>query len=240
MISALLLAVALGAAAAPGVVAPVPGPVVRGFAAPDNPFAAGHRGVDLAAAPGEHVRAALPGLVTFAGLVAGKGWVTIRHTQGVGRTLAGARLETTYGDLDPRLVVAGEQVEAGQVLGRLAATAGHLDWGARLDGRYIDPLGLLGRWEIHLVRDELPGSSLAAGRATGTVGVSSALGSVAYDTRRSLPGLGSRGLLVHVGSAGNHYTARAVGPAVRPVERRAGVQRSRPASGARPCEDQPP
>jgi murein DD-endopeptidase MepM/ murein hydrolase activator NlpD len=142
MISVLLLVAALG------VVAPVPGPVIRGFEAPPSPYAAGHRGVDLAAAPGEEVRAALPGLVTFSGLVAGKGWVTVRHEQAAGG------LETTYGDLDPRIVAAGDRVKAGQPLGLLDAAADHLDWGARLDGRYIDPLALLGQWEVHLVREE--------------------------------------------------------------------------------------
>lgn len=125
-------------------VRPVPGPVVREFVPPANPFAAGHRGVDLAAKPGEDVRSALPGLVTFSGLVAGRGWVTVRHS---------ANIETTYGSLDPRLVTAGDWVEAGHVLGRLATTADHLDWGARFDGGYVDPLSLLGRWEIHLVPD---------------------------------------------------------------------------------------
>ena len=125
-------------------VRPVPGPVVREFVAPANPFGAGHRGVDLAAGPGEDIRSALPGLVTFSGLVAGQGWVTVRHS---------ADLETTYGNLDPRQVSAGDRVEAGDVLGWLAPTAGHLDWGARWDGAYMDPLSLLERWEIHLVRD---------------------------------------------------------------------------------------
>ncbi|MGH8883638.1 MAG: M23 family metallopeptidase [Egibacteraceae bacterium] len=128
-----------------GAVRPVPGPVVREFVSPATPFGAGHRGADLAARPGEDVRSLLAGLVTFSGLVAGRGWVTVRHSED---------LETTYGDLDPRLVAAGDRVEAGQALGRLAPTADHLDWGARLDGAYVDPLSLLGRWEIHLVPDQ--------------------------------------------------------------------------------------
>ena len=138
-----------------GPVPPVPGPVVRPFDQPER-YAPGHRGTDLAAVPGEEVRAALPGLVTFAGRVAGRGWVTVRHD---------AHLDTTYGDLDPRLVAAGDWVEAGQPLGRLAPAAGHLDWGARMDGAYIDPLTLLGRWEVYLVAD--------SGRAHGPPRISS-------------------------------------------------------------------
>ncbi|MGH8900301.1 MAG: M23 family metallopeptidase [Egibacteraceae bacterium] len=126
------------------VVKPVPGHVLREFVPPVSPFGAGHRGADLAAGPGEDVRSVLPGLVTFSGRVAGQGWVTVRHS---------SDLETTYGDLDPRLVTAGDRVEAGQVLGRLGPGARHLDWGTRLDGVYVDPLSLLGQWEIHLVHD---------------------------------------------------------------------------------------
>lgn len=120
---------------------PVPGAVVRPFEAPATRYGPGHRGVDLAAAPGEVVRAALPGTVRFAGMVAGVGWVSLEH----------GGLITTYGDLDPREVVAGQRVTAGAPLGRLAAGAAHLDWGARVGEDYIDPLTLLGAWEVRLV-----------------------------------------------------------------------------------------
>jgi murein DD-endopeptidase MepM/ murein hydrolase activator NlpD len=139
MLALLLTLALLAPPAAP--VPPVPGAVVRAFDPPPTRFTAGHRGADLAAVPGEEVRAAMAGIVTFAGVVAGRGWVTVRHD---------GDLETTYGDLDPRLVAAGEQVTAGQVLGRLAPAATHLDWGARLAGEYVDPLSLLGRWEVYL------------------------------------------------------------------------------------------
>lgn len=124
------------------VVAPVDGAVVAPFDPPDHRFGPGHRGVDLAAEPGTPVRAALAGIVTFSGEVAGRGWVTVDH---------GGGLVTTYGVLDPREVAAGRHVAAGHVLGRLAASAEHLDWGARLHGEYIDPLRVLGRWRPHLV-----------------------------------------------------------------------------------------
>ena len=144
----ILLAVAVGAAA-PGAVAhdtqavpPVPGPVIRPFEPPDHEYGPGHRGVDLQAEPGEPVRAALPGQVHFSGVVAGTGWVSIDH---------GGGLRTTYGDLDPRQVSGGAQVQAGTVIGTLADEASHLDWGARVDGAYIDPMTLLGEWEVRLV-----------------------------------------------------------------------------------------
>jgi murein DD-endopeptidase MepM/ murein hydrolase activator NlpD len=131
-----------GSPGADAVHLPVDGEVVRTFSPPATPYGPGHRGVDLTAGPGEEVRAALAGAVAFAGPVAGVGWVTIDH---------GGGLHTTYGPLDPRTVGTGERVRAGQVVGMLAGDATHLDWGARLDGEYVDPLGLLGRWEAHLV-----------------------------------------------------------------------------------------
>lgn len=124
-----------------GAVLPVRGPLLRAFDPPASRYGAGHRGVDLAAAPGEVVRAALDGAVSFSGTVARVGWVTVDH---------GGGLSTTYGPLDPRLVRAGDSVEAGGRLGRLAGDALHLDWGARVGDTYIDPLSLLGRWEVHL------------------------------------------------------------------------------------------
>lgn len=124
------------------VLAPVDGAVVAPFDPPDRRYGPGHRGVDLAAGPGTPVRAALAGIVTFSGEVAGRGWVSVDH---------GGGLVTTYGVLDPREVAAGRHVAAGHVLGRLAPSAEHLDWGARLHGEYIDPLRVLGRWRPHLV-----------------------------------------------------------------------------------------
>jgi murein DD-endopeptidase MepM/ murein hydrolase activator NlpD len=123
------------------VLLPVPGGVTRTFDPPPAPYTAGHRGVDLAAAEGAEVRAALPGLVRFAGRVGGAGWVTVDH---------GGGLETTYGRLGPVLVSPGRRVLGGDVLGQLAPGTAHVDWGARLDGRYIDPLSLLGPWEPYL------------------------------------------------------------------------------------------
>lgn len=124
----------------PPAVAPVGGPVVRPFVPPASPYGPGHRGVDLAATPGEVVRAALPGTVTFAGVVARRAWVTVAHGDG---------LRTTYGGLRPA-VAAGERVVLGQALGR-AAAHGVVEWGARRDGDYIDPLALLGVGRVRLV-----------------------------------------------------------------------------------------
>ena len=88
VLGALVLAVLVGSTApssaspdrADGVWPLVPDPeVVRGFEPPPHPFAAGHRGVDLAGRPGQAVRAALPGTVGFAGSIGGKPVVTVLH-----------------------------------------------------------------------------------------------------------------------------------------------------------------
>ena len=130
-----------------GALRPVPGAVERRFDPPASPYGAGHRGVDLRATPGTPVRAALGGTVTFAGTVVGRGWVTVNH---------GGGLDTTYGALAPRLVRAGQLVSAGQLLGFIARGASHLDWGARLDGTYVDPLTLLAGWETYLTTADDP------------------------------------------------------------------------------------
>jgi murein DD-endopeptidase MepM/ murein hydrolase activator NlpD len=121
-------------------VAPVqPLDVVRGFDPPAGPYAAGHRGVDLAVTPGQAVGAAALGTVTFAGAVAGRGVVVLAHADGV---------STEYEPVDPA-VTAGQQVHAGEVLGTVSGAHEGcvpdrcLHWGARRGGAYFDPLTLL-------------------------------------------------------------------------------------------------
>ncbi|HRD62772.1 MAG TPA: hypothetical protein PL137_17850, partial [Nocardioides sp.] len=47
--------------------------VIRPFEPPDSPYGPGHRGVDLLGAAGQAVLTALPGTVTYAGSLAGRG-----------------------------------------------------------------------------------------------------------------------------------------------------------------------
>ncbi|HET9501034.1 MAG TPA: M23 family metallopeptidase, partial [Marmoricola sp.] len=53
--------------------------VVSGFDPPSTRWGAGHRGVDLAGSVAAPVRTALPGVVTFAGRIAGRGVVVVSH-----------------------------------------------------------------------------------------------------------------------------------------------------------------
>ncbi len=114
---------------------PVEGAVVAGFA-PVGRFG-GHWGVDLAAPEGSTVRAAGPGVVSFSGEVAGTVAVTVDH---------GGGLKTTVSSVGERLVVAGTPVAAGQRIARSGVHDGRpsVHVSARIDGRYVDPLPLLG------------------------------------------------------------------------------------------------
>lgn len=110
-------------------------------------YGPGHRGVDLDAAPGERVRAALPGRVTVAGAVAGRPVVVVLHR---------GQLRTTYLPVDPQVAV-GERVSGGQVVGVVSAPPhcvdGCLHWGARDEGGYLDPLSLLRSRSVVLLPD---------------------------------------------------------------------------------------
>jgi murein DD-endopeptidase MepM/ murein hydrolase activator NlpD len=126
---------------------PVDGAVTRPFDPPPDRYGAGHRGADLAGAPGSAVRAAGDGVVAFAGMVAGRPVVSVDHAGG---------LRTTYEPVDP-VVGAGQPVTRGTVLGTLAG--GHagcpvsacLHWGLRRGEDYLDPLSLLSPPEVRLL-----------------------------------------------------------------------------------------
>ncbi|WP_433614106.1 M23 family metallopeptidase [Dactylosporangium sp. CA-139114] len=122
--------------------APLDGPVTvtRGFEPPSDRYAAGHRGVDLAGAPGQTVRSAGEGTVVFAGMVGGRPVVSVEHPGGV---------RTTYEPVSAT-VVRGQAVSRGTPLGTLrpghpnCPVAACLHWGLRTDGNvYLDPLTLL-------------------------------------------------------------------------------------------------
>ncbi len=130
-------------------VAPLPEPlsVTRAFDPPANPYAAGHRGVDLAGAPGQEIRAAGAGTVVYAGSLAGRGVVSVQHADG---------LRTSY---EPVLasVSAGMPLSLGQVIGTLQA--GHagcpapacLHWGLKRGETYLDPMLLLHQRAVRLL-----------------------------------------------------------------------------------------
>lgn len=129
--------------------------VVNPFSPPLRRYGPGHVGVDLAVEPGATVVAAAGGIVRFAGAVAGRGVIVVRHDDG---------LATEYEPVSAQ-VRAGMRVTAGQPLGRLQTTMHRrcttacLHWGANRDGEYLDPLSLLA--PLGVVRlDPLRGNSL--------------------------------------------------------------------------------
>ena len=121
--------------------------VTRPFDELPHRFAAGHRGVDLAGAPGTPVLSAGAGVVVFAGMVAGRPVVSIDHPGG---------LRTTYEPVLPS-VGAGQAVARGSPLGTLVAghagcpVAACLHWGLRRGEDYLDPLSLLAPPRIRLL-----------------------------------------------------------------------------------------
>jgi len=113
-----------------------PHTVVRPYVAPETPYSAGHRGVDLAA-PGGTVYAPADGIVHFAGTVVDRPVLSIEHADGV---LA------SYEPVVSALTK-GEAVQRGQPIG--TALAGHcestcLHFGVRVHGEYASPLAWLG------------------------------------------------------------------------------------------------
>ncbi|MFB6613488.1 M23 family metallopeptidase [Streptomyces sp. NPDC056367] len=134
------LLLTLAQAAVPGV-RPLPAPlsVARWWDPPPSPYAAGHRGVDLAAGVGAEVRAVAAGRVHFAGPVAGRGVLSLALPNG---------LRTTYEPVRA-LVSEGEEVTAGQVVAVLTegshCPAPCLHWGLLRGEEYLNPLTLLSR-----------------------------------------------------------------------------------------------
>lgn len=155
-VAAVLAAVASPAPAYAAWAPPVPGGATRLFHLGRNPFLGGqHRGADLAAAPGEPVRAACGGPVRFAGHIAGAGTVSVTC----------GRWRVSYAPLERIAVRAGHRIGEGRRLGVVAGGSGPghagrrlavpaaprrahagLHFGVRLEGRrfgYVDPLPFL-------------------------------------------------------------------------------------------------
>lgn len=120
--------------------------VLNDFAPPAEPWGSGHRGIDLAATPGQPVHAAADGKVRYAGLLAGRGVVSIVH---------GER-RTTYEPVVSSVHV-GDTVDAGDRIGVVGQAHHHcaapacLHWGLLRGDDYLDPRSVLGRGPVRLL-----------------------------------------------------------------------------------------
>ena len=128
--------------------------VVRPFIAPPSPYAAGHRGLDLAGHSGQQVLAVAAGVITHAGSLAGRGTVTIEHPGGIRSTYEPLAIDTG--------IWRGRAISTGQVIGTLGVGGSHcapavcLHLGALRQGTsgqwsYVEPLFLLLAGEIVLL-----------------------------------------------------------------------------------------
>jgi murein DD-endopeptidase MepM/ murein hydrolase activator NlpD len=123
-----------------GLAQPIPGAALASpFGLRNDPLSAGagfHPGLDFAAVSGTPIHAAGAGVVVTAGDCGGYGnCVVIDH---------GASLATVYAHQSTILVLVGQHVDAGQVIGLVGstglATGPHLHFEVRLHGLPIDPL----------------------------------------------------------------------------------------------------
>ena len=112
-----------------------------GFDRPAQNWLPGHRGVDLVGRNGDKVLAAGNGVVTYAGLVTGKGVVVIKH----------GTLRTTYEPVTASVTL-GTRVRVGETIGTLSPGESHcatqstvscLHWGLLLGEKYLNPLSLV-------------------------------------------------------------------------------------------------
>ena len=110
--------------------------IVRPFIAPETPYSAGHRGIDIRA-PDGIVYAPASGVVHFAGFVVDRPVLSIRHPGGLLSSFEPVSTSLVEGDL----------IAGGALIGTVLP--GHcselcLHFGVRLDGEYVSPLNYLG------------------------------------------------------------------------------------------------
>ena len=120
-------------------ITPVKGILTSGFGYRSDPVTHGrgdHQGVDIAAAPGQPVRASADGIVMRAGTIGGLGKaIYLAHGYGV---------TTRYGHMSKIEVRPGQRVKRGDIIGRVGntgrSTGYHLHYEVRQDGQPVNPL----------------------------------------------------------------------------------------------------
>ena len=117
---------------------PPPTPVRR-FDLPLQPWLAGHRGVDLAAAEGTTVLAPAAGRVVFTGWVVNRPVLTIDHGGGLRSSFEPVQASVTVGQMVGRGSPIGVAVSVDEASGLHCRNA-CLHWGVRLQEDYVNPL----------------------------------------------------------------------------------------------------
>ena len=126
--------------------------VVRPFDPPKQTWSAGHRGVDLAAVLGQAVLSPAAGVVTFDGVIVGRGVLVVTHPGG---------LRSTFEPVAQGLPV-GTMVLQGAPVAVVAPNPGHcapsscLHWGVLRGETYLDPLAFVGPRRVILLPLEPP------------------------------------------------------------------------------------
>lgn len=124
-------------------------PVLRPFVAPASTWGAGHRGLDVATVAGASVLAVEGGRVSHAGVIAGRGTVSVEHPDGLVSTYEPVTATVRIGDV----LTVGDTlglVEPGTVSSHCGARA-CLHLGARRGEGYVDPWPLLVGGELALL-----------------------------------------------------------------------------------------
>lgn len=117
-----------------------PATVVHRFVPPTQPWARGHRGVDLAAVPSGSVVAPADGQVSFVGVIAGRPVLVLTHPGGLRSTLEPVRSTVTVGSPVARGHVVGAVEES---VASHCAPAACVHWGVLRGSTYLDPASLV-------------------------------------------------------------------------------------------------
>ncbi|MCQ1954758.1 M23 family metallopeptidase [Arthrobacter sp. zg-Y238] len=125
--------------------------LLRPFDPPAQPWLAGHRGIDVAAAEGSAVLAPADGRVIFARRVVDRPVLTIDHGGGLKSSFEPAEASVPVGTVVSKGTAVGS-VRAGSHCGPEC-----MHWGVRLNGEYMDPLAY--------VSDRRPSVLLPLGRS---------------------------------------------------------------------------
>jgi murein DD-endopeptidase MepM/ murein hydrolase activator NlpD len=143
---------------------PVEGTVTSSFGEREDPFngeGAFHAGLDISAPTGTVVRATADGLVDSAAQVNGYGReVILDHGHGV---------RTVYGHLSGMLVMAGQQVVRGQIIGFVGqtgrSTGPHLHYEVRINNVPVNPHKYLRATFAESVANNVPANNVPANNA---------------------------------------------------------------------------